>query len=84
MSDIKQQLDDRWADAWDAMEDAIVKLNELNDFCFDEAGEPLFNVPRVQAQVLAAKGKEITQELQTFLSIQEPSRALPQLPLIAA
>ena len=42
MADIKQQLDDRWADAWDAMEEAIVKLNELNDLCYDESGEPLF------------------------------------------
>ena len=84
MADIKQQLDDRWADAWDAMEDAIVKLQALNDLCYGEDGEPLFNVSRIQANVLMAKAKEIAQETSCFDAIKEPSRALPRLPVISA
>ena len=81
---LRLELDDKWGAAWDAMEEAIVKLNELNDLCYDGSGEPLFRVPRTMAMVLAAKAKEISQEASCFDAIKEPSRALPSLPVIAA
>ena len=84
MTELRAELDERWSEAWDAMEDAIVKLKELNDLCFDEAGEPLFSVPRIQANVLVPKVKEIKDEVETFNSIKERSLALPRLPVISA
>ena len=83
-TDARIELDQKWDAVWQAMEETIVKLNELNDFCYDDAGEPLFRVPRVHAQVLESKAREIKQELNSFVDLKEPSRALPQLPLIAA
>ena len=77
-----QQLDDKWANAWDAMEAACVALQELNDICYGEDGEPLHRVPRIQANVLMTKAKEISLEASTFDAIKEPSRALPSLPSI--
>ena len=81
---LRLELDEKWGAAWDAMEEAIVKLKELNDLCYDGSGEPLFKVPRTMAMVLAAKAKEINQEASCFDMIKEPSRALPSLPKITA
>jgi len=83
-TETRLELDSRWSDAWDAMKKAIVKLQALNDLCYDESGEPLFRVPRDEANALIAKAKEIQQEASCFDVIKEPSQALPQLPLIAA
>jgi hypothetical protein len=36
-TETRLELDSRWSDAWDAMEEAIVKLQALNDLCYEES-----------------------------------------------
>ena len=57
--------------AWSAMEEACIKINQLNDQVFDEDGEIRSRVPRSDAALLASKIRELQSEVACFAGAQE-------------
>lgn len=76
LHDYSQALDG----AWEALEEAIVKMEALNDQLYDGEGEMKARAPRADVSLLAAKIKELQDQMSTMTSAQEPSRKRPMLP----
>jgi len=65
--------------AWEALEEAIVKTQELNDHMW--AGDVLVQrAPAADVSLLANKLKELTAEIEGFKVTKEPTRQRPVLP----
>jgi len=70
--------------AWEAMEEAICSLQNLNDMVWTESGElpenPENRAPRADAALLVAKLKELKYQVETFDAAKAPSQLAPVLP----
>jgi hypothetical protein len=58
--------------AWEALEEAIIKVHQLNDQIYNPGGEIMARVPRADASLLANKIKELRTEIDCFAAAQEP------------
>ena len=67
LHDYSEALDQTWS----AMEEACIKINQLNDQVFDEDGEIRSRVPRSDAALLASKIRELQSEVACFAGAQE-------------
>ena len=59
--------------AWEALEEAIVKANQLNDLIYSPEGEILARIPGADASLLAAKIRELKTEIDCFANAKEPA-----------
>lgn len=75
LHDYSEVLDETWT----ALEDAICKFKALNDLVYD-GDEIRCPVPRVDVLLLAAKVKELRDEMACYDAAKEPSRLSPILP----
>ena len=67
--------------AWLKLEEAIVAMQALNDTMWDKGGDELVQrAPRADVALLLAKVKELTGEMGSFESTQEPIRRRVLLP----
>lgn len=67
--------------AWLKLEEAIVAMQALNDTMWDQGGDQLVQrAPRADVALLLAKVKELTGEMGSFESVQEPIRRRVLLP----
>jgi hypothetical protein len=83
MSNIKNWLADYSTahdEAWVALEEAIIKVKELNDLMYGEDGELAARAPRVDVLLLTDKLKELTTEIRCYENSKEPSNLPPVLP----
>lgn len=76
LHDYSEALDETWT----ALEDAICKFKALNDLVYNEEGEIRCPVPRVDVMLLAAKVKELRDEMACYDSAKESLRLPPILP----
>ena len=67
-------------EAWEALEDAIVKLDALNDQLYGRDGEIKALCPRADASLLLVKSKEIQSQISTMQNAREPQGLPPILP----
>lgn len=59
--------------AWTALEEAIVKMDELNDQFYGPDGELIARAPRADVSLLAAKVKELNGLMTTYQAAKAPS-----------
>lgn len=59
--------------AWEALEEAIVKANQLNDLIYTPEGEIMARIPGADAILLANKIKELKTEIDCFANAKEPA-----------
>ena len=68
-------------DAWQGMESAIVALQQINDTLYPNDGEMgAFRAPRADVALLAAKVREMTQELKSMEAAQAARNVPPSIP----
>ena len=60
-------------EAWEAMEEAIIKANQLNDRIYNAEGEIMTRIPGADASLLANKIKELKTEIDCFANAKEPA-----------
>lgn len=66
--------------AWQAIEQAIVSMNAVNDLIYAEDGEIRCHCPRGDVALLKARVQKLTGEVNTMMNAQEPHRLPPILP----
>ena len=64
-------------ETWEAMEEAIVKANQLNDLIYSPEGEIMTRIPGADASLLANKIRELKTEIDCFANAKEPARFNP-------
>lgn len=69
----------RFDAAWEALEEAIIKMAELNDTLYSQDGAMLARCPRADVSVLTAKLRELKDQVSTMENAGEP-----QVPLALA
>ncbi len=74
--DYDQALDQ----AWQALEDAIAKMQALNDQLYTPDGDIKARAPRADVSLLTAKVKELQGELSSMTNAREPQNLRPILP----
>ena len=73
LQDYQTALDE----AWQAMEGAIVKANQLNDLIYNPEGEIMARIPGTDANLLADKIRELKTEIDCFANAKEPAHFSP-------
>ncbi len=81
----KETIEARFSGRMDSLaedlHDLRKKLDALNDLIHDDIGNPIIRIKREEADLLAGELKGITAEIDTLVSLKEPSRRPPSLPV---
>ena len=77
----KSNYDQLVDDAWQGMEAAIVALQQINDILYPNDGEMgAFRCPRADVALLAAKIREMSQEMKSMEAAQASRNVSPRIP----
>ena len=57
--------------AWEALEEAIIKANQLNDLIYNPEGEIMARVPGADTRLLANKIRELKTEIDCFANARQ-------------